>query len=148
MAILLAYFGIAIMIIGSGVGSVYGLTICGKAAVGAMRKNPSSLGSYMILSALPSTQGLYGFVGYFLLSGLLVEAITWLQAVAILAIGITAGVVCLLSAIRQGEVCANGIASIGDGHSVFAGTMVLAVFPELYAIISLLMVVLVNSSIS
>jgi V/A-type H+-transporting ATPase subunit K len=146
-AILLAYLGVAIMIVGSGLGSVYGITICGNAAVGALKKNPSGLGTYITLSALPSTQGLYGFVGYFLISGFLIESITWIQAVAIFAGGITLGVVGLLSAIRQGQVCANGIASIGNGYNVFSGTMVLAVFPELYAIISLLIVVLIKSSI-
>lgn len=145
--ILLAYLGVAVMLICSGLGSTYGITICGNAAVGALKKNPSGLGSYITLSALPSTQGLYGFVGYFLISGFLIESISWFQATAIFCAGLILGIVALLSAIRQGQVCANGIAAIGNGYNVFAGTMVLAVFPELYAIISLLVVVLVSSSL-
>lgn len=145
--ILFAYLGVAIMLICAGIGSTYGVTICGNAAVGALKKNPSALGSCITLSALPSTQGLYGFVGYFLLSGFLLESINWFAATAIFAAGVILGVVGLLSAIRQGQVCANGIAAIGNGYNVFAGTMVLAVFPELYAIISLLAVVLISSSI-
>ena len=42
----------------------------------------------------------------------------------------------LLSAIRQGQVCANGVAGIGAGYDVFGKTMILAVFPELYAILA------------
>ena len=47
--------------------------------------------------------------------------------------GIALGLVALFSAIRQGQVCANGIAAIGPGHNVFGNTLILAVFPELYA---------------
>ena len=38
------------------------------------------------------------------------------------------GLVCLISAIRQKQICANGIASIGADIDVFGKTMVLAVF--------------------
>jgi V/A-type H+-transporting ATPase subunit K len=40
------------------------------------------------------------------------------------------------SGIWQGGVTANGISGIGSGHDVFGNTMILAVFPELYAIIA------------
>jgi len=54
----------------------------------------------------------------------------------------------LLSAIRQGQVCANGIAAIGQGHDVFGNTLILAVFPELYAIVALAGVFLIGSAIA
>ena len=41
-------------------------------------------------------------------------------------------------------VCASGIAAIGSGHKVFANTMILGVFPELYAILGLLVVISYN----
>ena len=46
------------------------------------------------------------------------------------------------SAYRQAQVCANGIQAVGSGNNVFGGTMVMAVFPELYAILALLTVML------
>ena len=64
--ILLAYVGIALMTGLTFIGSSYGVTIAGNAVVGAMKKNPDALGTYIALSALPSSQGLYGFVGYFM----------------------------------------------------------------------------------
>ena len=36
--ILLAYLGVALMVALSGIGSAYGVTICGNAAVGALKK--------------------------------------------------------------------------------------------------------------
>jgi V/A-type H+-transporting ATPase subunit K len=135
--IILAYIGVGLMIGLAGIGSAFGVTITGNAAVGAMKKNPDAFGNYMVLSALPGTQGLYGFLGYFLLAQYLVAEITMFQAAAIFGAGFALGIVGLLSAIRQGQVCANGIAGIGAGYDVFGKTLILAVFPELYAIVAL-----------
>ena len=52
----------------AGVGSSIGTTIAGNAAEGALKKNPDKSSSYMILSALPATQGLYGFVAFLIWS--------------------------------------------------------------------------------
>ena len=136
--ITLAYIGIGLMIALAGIGSVYGVSYGGNAALGAMKKNPDAFGNYLVLSALPGTQGLYGFAGYFVINGtgVLSPEITTIQGVAVLGAGIALGLVGLLSGIRQGQVCANGIAGIGSGHDVFGSTLVLAVFPELYAILA------------
>ncbi|HBJ77281.1 MAG TPA: ATPase [Porphyromonadaceae bacterium] len=147
LPILLAYIGIALMVALSGIGSSYGVTICGNAAVGAMKKNPDALGSYIALSALPSSQGLYGFVGYFMMKDFLVPEITLIQSAAVLGAGLAVGLVGLFSAIRQAQVCANGIIGISSGHNVFGATMVMAVFPELYAILSLLVLILIKGAL-
>lgn len=145
--ILLAYLGVAVMLILSGVGSAYGVTMSGNAAVGAMKKNPSAFGNYLVLSAMSGTQGLYGFVGYFLVSGFLTPAITEFQAAAIFGAGLAMGFVGLFSALRQGQICANGITAIGSGHNVFGNTLVLAAFPELYAILAIAAVFLISTAI-
>ncbi len=145
--LILAYVGIALMVGLTGIGSVYGLTICGNAVVGALKKRPDALGTYILLSALPSTQGIYGFVGYFLLQGFLTTQITALQAAAIFGAGAALGFVGLFSSIRQGQVCANGIAATGAGHNVTAGTMIMAAFPEFYAILALLSLILISGTI-
>ena len=59
--LLLAYVGIAVMLILSGIGSAYGVTIAGNAAVGALKKNDGAFGNFIVLTALPGTQG--GFPG-------------------------------------------------------------------------------------
>lgn len=145
--ILLAYLGIALMTGLTFIGSSYGVTICGSAVVGAMKKNPDALGTYIALSALPSSQGLYGFVGYFMMSKFLVESIPMWTAAAIFGAGAALGFAGLFSAIRQAQVCANGIAGVGAGHNVFGATMVMAVFPELYAILALLVVILIGGTL-
>ena len=140
MNLLIAYIGIAVMIGLSGIGSAYGVTIAGNAAIGALKKNDGAFG----------TQGLYGFAGYFMFQtifGILTPEMTGIQAAAILGAGIALGLVALFSAIRQGQVCANGIAAIGQGHDVFSNTLILAVFPELYAIVALAATFLIGSAL-
>ncbi len=64
--LLIAYVGIAVMIALSGIGSAYGVTIVGNAAIGAAKKVDGKFGNFLVLTALPGTQGLYGFAGYFM----------------------------------------------------------------------------------
>ena len=115
-ALILAYVGIALMIGLCGIGSALGVTYGGNATVGAMKKNDEAFGNYLVLSAMPGTQGLYGFLGYFLLQGVLTPEIAMNQALAVFSCGLFLGVVGLVSAIRQGQLCANGITAIGNGH--------------------------------
>lgn len=142
-AIILAYLGLGLMIALAGIGSAIGVSSGGNATIGALKKNPDAFGIFMLLSALPGTQGLYGFAGFFIintkLSEFVVDGVLTLsiyQGSAIFAAGIALGFVGLMSGIKQGSVCASGIAAIGSGHDIFGKTMVLAVFPELYAIIA------------
>lgn len=147
--LVLAYLGIALCVGLSGIGSAYGVTISGNAAIGAYKKNPGASGSYIALSALPSSQGLYGFVGFFMLQGFVASAtISPLAAAGVFGAGLACGLVALFSAIRQAKVCASGISAIGAGHNAFGTTMVLAVFPELYAILGLLVLILISGNLA
>jgi V/A-type H+-transporting ATPase subunit K len=147
LALILAYLGFGLMIGLSGSGSAIGCSIGGMATVGALKKREDAFGAYMLLSALPGTQGLYGFGGFFILNGKIADwaALTVVQGAVIFGAGIFMGLACLISAIKQGQVCADGIAGIASGHDVFGKTMILAVFPELYAIVSFAAAFLVSS---
>ena len=136
LPLILAFTGIGVLVALAGCGSVMGTSYGAMATIGALKKRPDAFGSYMILSALPGTQGLYGFAGYFIMQDLISPDLTMLQGAGILGAGIGLGIVGLLSGKFQGKVCANGIDSISSGNDVFGQTMILAVFPELYAIIA------------
>lgn len=150
-AVVLAYIGLALMIGLAGIGSAIGVSIGGSATIGALKKNDEAFGSYMLLSALPGTQGLYGFGGFFIINAKLtadfIANMTMGQGIAIFAAGFALGLVGLVSAIKQGQVCANGIAGIGSGYDVFGKTMVLAVFPELYAIVAFAATFIISGSL-
>ena len=93
---ILGYLGLGLMLALAGIGSCFGTTIAGSAAEGALKKDPSKSASYMILSALPATQGLYGFVAFLMSMGR--DFAT--DGPLMLGIGLGVGLVCLFSAIR------------------------------------------------
>ncbi len=134
----LAYAGMAVMLIFSCIGSSIGVTIGGNATVSSLKKNPDIFGQSMILCALPSTQGLYGFAGFFLMLNKVkvMEELTLNSSLALCAAGIALGIVGLYSALKQSQLVANGINEMANGHDVFGKTLILAVFPELYAILA------------
>ena len=129
---ILGYLGLGLVLALSGIGSAIGTTTAGNAAEGALKKNPKASGSYMVLSALPATQGIYGFVAFFMWLGKVAES-----GALVFGIGVSVGLVCMLSAIRQGQVCANGIVGVSQGHNVFTNTLIYAALPEFYAILGL-----------
>ena len=67
MELILGYLGLGLVLALAGIGSAIGTTIAGNAAEGALKKKPEASGNYMVLSALPATQGIYGFVAFFMM---------------------------------------------------------------------------------
>lgn len=148
--VILAYAGLAIMIALTGIGSAIGVSMGGNASIGALKKAPDKFGNFMLLAALPGTQGLYGFGGYFVIDklyGIITPEMSMFNGVAVLSMGLFLGFVGLMSAIKQGGVTSNGIAGIGAGHDVFGNTLILAVFPELYAIIAFAATFLISAGL-
>ena len=132
MELILGYLGLGLVLALAGIGSAIGTTIAGNAAEGALKKKPEGSGNYMVLSALPATQGIYGFVAFFMMRANVVE-----HPAVVFGVGLSVGLVCMLSAIRQGQVCANGIVGISQGHDVQTNTLIYAALPEFYAILGL-----------
>ncbi len=141
--LLFAYIGVGIMVGMAGIGSAIGTATSGMATVGAIKKNKEAFGSCLVLSALPGTQGLYGFGAYFIMS----DKITAENGFIIFGAGLAVGLACMLSAIFQGKVCASGVDAIGNGNDVFGNTIIMAVFPELYAIVSFATAFLLSSTL-
>jgi V/A-type H+-transporting ATPase subunit K len=147
LAFFLAWIGIFLMVALAGIGSAMGTVIGGSASVGAMKKRDDIFANCMILSALPGTQGLYGFGAFFILNGHITPQINMLQASAIFGAGLIMGLVGMISAIQQSKIVANGIESLGSGNDVFSKTLILGVFPELYAIVAFAACFLISGAI-
>ena len=146
--LVIAYIGLAFMIILPGIGSAIGVSIGANATIGALKKRPDAFGNYMLLSALSGTHGLFGFAAFFIFysKGIFIPAISPLVASAVFAAG-GIFIVATYAAIRQGQICANGIAEIASGNDVFGKTMILAVFPELYSILAFAAAFLISNSL-
>ncbi len=150
--LILSGLGLGFMVGLAGCGSAVGCVIAGSTTIGAIKKRPETFGINLVLQAIPGTQGLYGFVAFMIYSNLLgvqMKAGEWtmMKAGILFGIGFAVGLVNLVSAIYQGKVCASGISAIGSGYDVFGKTIILAAFPEFYAIVSLISSIILSGSV-
>jgi V/A-type H+-transporting ATPase subunit K len=143
-----AYLGVGIATLFSGYGSALGIGVAAQAAAGVVTEDPKKFAKVLILAALPSTQGIYGFVigvlmvGQF--SGAELSLATGLQY---LMAGIPVGLVGLVSGIWQGRVAASGIGIVAKRPDESSKGIVFAGMVETYAILAFLISIFLNGAI-
>lgn len=151
--IVIAILGAALSALLAGIGSSLGVMIAGEAAAGVITEDPEKFGRLVILTALPGTQGVYGFVGAFWvlnMTGLIrgqPVPMSIDQGLEILFACMPVGVVGLLSAIYQGRVAASGCALVAKRPEAVGSAMILAAMVETYAILGLLATILLLNGI-
>jgi len=152
--------GLALSLLGAaaaaflaGIGSSIGVGLAGQASTGVIGEDPEKFGKVMLLTALPGTQGIYGFVIAFLvllklniLGGDIPEVTTaqgWHLLVACLPVAIAG----MLSAVHQGKVCAAGVQMTAKRPDESGKALILGVFVEFYAVLGFLASFLVSSGV-
>lgn len=122
------------------VGSAKGTGITGEAGAGLVSEDPSKSGKVMILQVIPGTQGLYGFVIFFLayLKISAAASIDVAQGMEIISACLPIGIGGLLSAIAQGKVAAASINILAKKEDDWSKGMIMCIVVEFYAILCLL----------
>ena len=137
----LALLGAALAAALACVGSAKGTGIAGEAGAGLVAEDPGKSGKALILQVIPGTQGLYGFVIFFVafskVSGV-IGALTVQQGLQILSACLPIGIGGLLSAIAQGKVAAASINILAKKPDDWSKGMILCITVEFYAILALL----------
>ncbi|MBR0040851.1 MAG: V-type ATP synthase subunit K [Oscillospiraceae bacterium] len=137
----LALLGAALAAALACVGSAKGTGIAGEAGAGLVSEEPGKSGKALILQVIPGTQGLYGFVIFFVafskVSGL-IGSLTVQQGLQILSACLPIGIGGLLSAIAQGKVAAASINILAKKPDDWTKGMIMCVIVEFYAILCLL----------
>jgi V/A-type H+-transporting ATPase subunit K len=128
--LILGWTGIVAPLVLGAVGSVYGCLIAGQAACGALLEVESGYGRYIGLSALPSSQTIYGIVVMLSLN----RTVTIENAPALAALGIMAGVGLLVSASSQGKAIASAVSTSKHKPEVFGLTIAPAAIVEGFAV--------------
>jgi V/A-type H+-transporting ATPase subunit K len=140
-----ALFGAALAVILGGIGSSIGTSVVGVAASGLVSREPDKSTSGLLLQVLPGTQGIFGFLGaYLVLSKLQLTSanpITNIDTgtgIMIFAACLPVGVLGLLSSYFQSKVASasvNIVAKAGSKHVVKG--IIYAAVVETYSIIGL-----------
>lgn len=145
--IIFALLGAAIATVMAGVGSAKGVGGAAQTAMGVLSEDSSKFGKMLVLTLLPGTQGLYGFIVGFLIlvsCGVLGgELPTVAQGLAYLGASLAIGFGGLFSGIAQGKAAVSGIAMSAKDDKNFSKAMVSVTLVEIYALLAFIVSLLV-----
>ena len=137
----------------AGIGSAIGIGYAGQTSLGAMSEDTANFARYLMLTALPGTQGIYGFVIGFLVmlwSGIFAgdtAALTIQKGWQFFFSSIPIALAGFLSAVHQGRVCAAGVEMTAKKPNEVGKALVLGVFVEFYAVLGFLMSIILLTRI-
>ncbi len=134
--IFFALLGASIATALAGVGSARGVGSAAQAAMGVLSEDSSKFGKMLVLTLLPGTQGLYGFI-----VGFLILVIG--QGLAYFAASLAIGIGGMISGFAQGKAAVSGIALSAKDDSNFSKAMVSVTLVEIYALLSFIVSLLV-----
>lgn len=112
------------------IGSIIGCAVAGQAAIGAMLETDGGYGRFVGISAMPSSQIIYGIVIMFSLN----QNVTAANGGALFAIGFLAGIALMMSGIWQGRACASAISAAKDKPEIFGLSLAPAAIVEGFAV--------------
>lgn len=125
------------------VGSIVGCARAGQAACGAMLATESGYGRYIGVSAMPSSQLIYGIVVMLTLS----RTLSLDHAPGLFAIGLLSGIALMFSAIYQGYCCASSIHVSKDKPEVFGISLAPAALVEGFAVFAFVFALVLAGSL-
>ena len=134
----LALFGAALAAMIACIGSAKGTGMTGEAGAGLISEDPSKSGKVLILQVIPGTQGLYGFVIWFLAFNKLVPGMSIAEGWQIFGACLPIGIGGLVSGAAQGKVAASSMNILAKKPDDWSKGMILCITVEFYAILSLL----------
>lgn len=143
--------GLALAAILPGIGSSIGLKSTGSASAGVIGEDPSKYSKIMILTLLPATQGLYGFViaimGMTYLPGAVESAEALAQGWAVFGACMPMAILGMISAIQQGKSAGATIMSVGKKPEIGGKAILFPAMVEFYALLGLVTSIMLLGSI-
>ncbi len=128
--ITLGWIGIFAPLALGAIGSMVGCARAGQAACGAMLEVESGYGKFIGLSAMPSSQTIYGIVVTLSFNRELTNA----NAPGLFGLGVLAGLALMISAFAQGSACAAAINAAKSKPQVFGISIAPAAVVEGFAV--------------
>ena len=134
----IGFIGAGLAALLTGIGSAKATGMVGQAAAGLISEDPSKFGKAMILQVIPGTQGLYGFVIWFLAFSKLTMGMSVGAGFEILAACLPIAIGGLLSALAQGKVAVASVNILAKKPDDWSKGMIFCITVEFYAILNLL----------
>lgn len=125
------------------IGSIIGCARAGQAAIGALLDTESGYGKYIGLSAMPSSQSIYGIVVMLTLN----RPVTVGNGPGLFGIGLLAGLALMMSAIYQGNCVASTINVSKSKAEVFGISLAPAAVVEGFAVFAFVFALLLIGAV-
>lgn len=139
----LGWIGIYSPVALGAIGSILGCSKAGQAAIGALLDVDSGYGRYIGISAMPSSQTIYGIVVMLTLN----REVTLENSPGLFAIGVLVGIALLMSGIYQGKACASAIQVSKNKPEVFGISIAPAAIVEGFAVFAFVFALILAGSI-
>ena len=152
--IMLAISGASLAAVLAGIGSILGVRTAGQASAGLVSENPDMFGKVLLLTALPGSQGIYGFLAAIIIAnatGLLAgnaADISVAQGFQVLMAALPVAFAGLLSGMYQGRVAAAGVNITAKKPDASGKAVILAAIVETYAVLGLLVTILLINGLN
>ncbi|MCQ8128408.1 ATP synthase subunit C [Methylomonas rivi] len=141
--IILGWIGLYAPMAMGALGSIMGCAVAGQAAIGAMLDTETGHGRYVGVSAMASSQVIFGIVVMFTLN----RPVTAENAPGLFAVGVLSGLALMLSAIYQGQCCAAAIHASKSKPEIFGLSIVPAAIIEGFAVFAFIFALVVAGGI-
>ncbi len=145
LIIALGWVGVFSPVALGAVGSAIGCSVAGQAACGAMLDVESGYGKFIGLSAMPSSQVIYGIVIMFTLSGI---GVTLASSPGLFGIGLLTGIALMYSAIYQGQAVSAAINASKNKPEVFGLSIAPAAIVEGFAVFAFVFALVMGQGIT
>lgn len=149
-----AVIGAALSLGLAGIGTALGTMHIAAGGASFLAEKPKAFGTVLVMSALPSSQGIYGMLISFLILqkigylGGELQSITMEQGLYLLAASIPVGLTGLFSGAGQGKVLQSSIRILAKNPSNFTQGVVLAAMVESIAVFGLLISILIINGVN
>lgn len=144
MILTLGWLGVFAPLALGAIGSVIGCARAGQAAIGAMLEIESGYGKLVGVSAMPSSQVIYGIVVSLSFGG----AIGPETAPGIFGIGALTGLALMTSAVFQGYACASSVSVSKNKPEVFGISLAPAAVVEGFAVFAFVFALVLLGSLT
>lgn len=145
LIIALGWVGVFAPVALGAVGSAIGCSVAGQSACGAMLDVESGYGKFVGLSAMPSSQVIYGIVIMFTLSGI---GVSLASGPGLFGIGLLTGIALMYSAIYQGQAVAAAINASKNKPEVFGLSIAPAAIVEGFAVFAFVFALVMGQGIA
>lgn len=146
--VVLAAFGIGLVVALPGIGSARGAAMIGEAATGLMVDGGEKFGKSLILQLMAASQGLYGFVVAIMALGSVSIDMSLQQGLFVFAAVMPMAIVGYYSAISQSEVATAGISLLAKNEDEMTKAIIYSVMVETYALLALVASIILLNTVS